>query len=131
MKSFKKLLAVMSSAAIAASVLTAIPASAEESTPTKFDVTKAMGVGWNLGNSLDAVGNFTKRYSNDSKKYNTKDANGNYVEGWDCFTDISSETVWGNPKTTKELIDRKHKANVYKLKPMPAFDPAIEVKADE
>lgn len=32
---------------------------------------------------------------------------------------------------TKELIDRKHKANVFKLKPMPAFDPAIEVKADE
>lgn len=75
MKNFKKLLAVMSSAAIAASVLTAIPAAAEESTPTKFDVTKAMGLGWNLGNSLDAIG---------------------------------GETAWGNPKTTKELIDKVH-----------------------
>lgn len=35
-----------------------------------------MTVGWNLGNSLDAVGN-----------------------------GISSETAWGNPKVTKELID--------------------------
>lgn len=32
---------------------------------------------------------------------------------------------------TKELIDRKHRANVFKLKPMPAFDPGIEVKACE
>ena len=75
MKNFKKLLAVMSSAAIAASVLTAIPAAADDSTPTKFDVTKAMGLGWNLGNSLDAIG---------------------------------GETAWGNPKTTKELIDKVH-----------------------
>lgn len=35
-----------------------------------------MTVGWNLGNSLDSVG-----------------------------TGISSETAWGNPKVTKELID--------------------------
>ena len=32
---------------------------------------------------------------------------------------------------TKELIDKKHRANVFKLKPMPAFDPEIEVKACE
>ena len=32
---------------------------------------------------------------------------------------------------TKELIDMKHRANVFKLKPMPAFDPDIEVKADK
>ena len=31
---------------------------------------------------------------------------------------------------TKELIDRKHRANVFKLKPMPAFDPQIEIHAD-
>ena len=27
----------------------------------------------------------------------------------------------------KELIDRKHRANTFKLKPMPAFDPGLEV----
>lgn len=40
------------------------------------DLFEEMTVGWNLGNSLDAVGNGT-----------------------------SSEMGWGNPKTTKELID--------------------------
>lgn len=32
---------------------------------------------------------------------------------------------------TKELIDRKHRANVFKLKPMPSYDPGIDIKADE
>ena len=31
---------------------------------------------------------------------------------------------------TKELIDRKHRANVFKLKPMPSYDPGIDIKAD-
>lgn len=43
---------------------------------TAMDLYKKMTIGWNLGNSLDAVGN-----------------------------GLSSETAWGNPKTTKELID--------------------------
>ena len=43
---------------------------------TAAEVCADMKVGWNLGNSLDAVG-------------------GN----------IDSETAWGNPKITKELID--------------------------
>ncbi|MBO4904662.1 MAG: NAD(+) synthase [Lachnospiraceae bacterium] len=32
---------------------------------------------------------------------------------------------------TKDLIDRKHRNNVFKLKPMPYFDPCIDIKADE
>ena len=32
---------------------------------------------------------------------------------------------------TKELIDRKHRANAFKLKLMPGFDPGIEVAADD
>ena len=32
---------------------------------------------------------------------------------------------------TKELIDKKHRANTFKLKPMPAFDPEIEAMAEE
>lgn len=33
-------------------------------------------------------------------------------------------------KAKKELIDRKHRANLFKLKLMPAFDAGIEVKAE-
>ncbi len=43
---------------------------------TSMDIVKDMGAGWNLGNSLDALGN-----------------------------GLGSETAWGNPKTTKAMID--------------------------
>ncbi len=43
---------------------------------TASEIYEGMKVGWNVGNSLDAVG-----------------------------SDLSSETCWGNPKITKELID--------------------------
>lgn len=32
---------------------------------------------------------------------------------------------------TKELIDKKHRANTFKLKPMPSFDPKIDIMAEE
>ena len=32
---------------------------------------------------------------------------------------------------TKKKIDQKHRANVFKLKPMPAYDPELEIKAEE
>lgn len=80
MKSLKRVLAAVSSAAIALSAMAVMPAAAEgEKAPTKFEIVKAMGVGWNLGNSLDTNG-----------------------------TGNSSETYWGNPKTTKEMIDFVH-----------------------
>ena len=43
---------------------------------TSMDIVKEMGAGWILGNSLDALG-----------------------------TGLASETAWGNPKTTKKMID--------------------------
>ncbi|MBQ7782854.1 MAG: cellulase family glycosylhydrolase, partial [Oscillospiraceae bacterium] len=43
---------------------------------TSFDIVNDMKIGWNLGNSLDAIGN-----------------------------GMGSETAWGNPKTTKKMID--------------------------
>lgn len=55
------------------------PAKATKDFDTKMssmDIVKDMGAGWNLGNSLDALG-----------------------------TGLGSETAWGNPKTTKEMID--------------------------
>lgn len=44
---------------------------------TAKQITAEMGTGWNLGNTLDATG------------------------GWG----VNSETSWGNPKTTKAMID--------------------------
>lgn len=59
-------------------VLSSMPAFAEENTCNKTarEVTAEMTVGWNLGNSLEAPGD-----------------------------SLSAETSWGNPKTTKAMID--------------------------
>ncbi len=43
------------------------------------EITKEMGIGWNLGNTLDAYGG--------------------------TATGLATETSWGNPKTTKAMID--------------------------
>lgn len=47
-----------------------------------FRFVKDMKTGWNLGNTLDA-----------------------YFQGKMYGDDISSEEIWGNPVTTKEMID--------------------------
>lgn len=48
---------------------------------TAFEITEDMGLGWNLGNSFDAY-------------------NGNFET-----MGLESETCWGNPKTTNEMLD--------------------------
>ena len=53
---------------------------ATEAPTTAQEVVDQMGVGWNLGNALDS-------YS--------------YSKG----SSLESETWWGNPKTTKKMID--------------------------
>lgn len=97
----KKILSVIISASLAAAVFTgcgktsesndAVTADGEETTvaaeaiqlpeldipDNSVDFAKAMKLGWNLGNTLDATGNNT----------------------------LESETSWGQPKTTKELIE--------------------------
>jgi endoglucanase len=47
------------------------------------EVVKRMGLGWNLGNTMEACGDWIK---------------GNMVSKF--------ETAWGNPETTKEMIDK-------------------------
>ena len=46
---------------------------------TAFEITENMKIGWNLGNTLDSHGGFA--------------------------TGLATETSWGNPKTTKAMID--------------------------
>jgi aryl-phospho-beta-D-glucosidase BglC (GH1 family) len=63
-------------------VVMSLSAQAVVTGQTAPEVVKLMGTGWNLGNTLDATG----------KK------------------DVSSETYWGNPKTTQEMITEVKKA---------------------
>lgn len=53
-------------------------ADADTEAPTAAQVLSQMNVGWNLGNTFDA---------------------------WGAPNPINNETYWGNPKTTKEMID--------------------------
>ncbi|MCC8136285.1 MAG: cellulase family glycosylhydrolase [Ruminococcus sp.] len=53
---------------------------AAETTMTAFEITENMQIGWNIGNSLDATSGLTN-------------------------PGLSTETAWGNPKVTQELID--------------------------
>lgn len=48
---------------------------------TAFEITEDMGLGWNLGNSFDAYDNRVDKMG------------------------LESETTWGNPKTTNEMLD--------------------------
>ena len=73
------MLAAAASAAIAISSL-AFPTSAAAANRAK-EIVKEMGVGWNLGNTFDTI------------NINTTD-------------ELKYETGWGNPQTTKAMIDK-------------------------
>ena len=60
---------------------------------TAFDITKDMGAGWNLGNTLDAVLNINSPASV-----------------------ILQETNWGNPVTSREMIELLHKSGFTSLR---------------
>lgn len=60
---------------------------------TAFEITENMQLGWNLGNTFDAYVSETK-----------KDENGNKVVTYPENLGLETETTWGNPKTTPELI---------------------------
>ena len=58
-------------------------AGADLENETSMQVVKQMGLGWNLGNTMEACGDWIK---------------GTQVRQY--------ETAWGNPETTKEMIDK-------------------------
>lgn len=66
---------------------------AAEDIMTAFEITENMQLGWNLGNTFDAYVSETK-----------KDENGNKVVTYPENLGLETETSWGNPKTTPELI---------------------------
>ena len=69
-------------AADAAPVITAAASAPTPDNNNSVDLVKRMGFGWNLGNTLEACGDWIK---------------GGTVHNY--------ETAWGNPDTTKEMID--------------------------
>jgi endoglucanase len=60
------------------------------------DIVKAMGQGWNLGNTLDATGNTAHP--------------------------LADETYWGNPATTRALVDAVRKAGFTTLRVPVSWD---------
>ncbi len=78
----KKLCGLLMAGAVAAGTVSAAAMTAEAANNDISDYTAAeicsdMGIGWNLGNSLDSTGS----------------------------SGLNTETSWGNPKTTKAMID--------------------------
>ena len=77
---FKRIVSVSAAAVCMVSALGFVPLAGEEVSAanemTAFEITENMEIGWNIGNSLDA-------------------SNG---------SGLSTETSWGNPKITQELI---------------------------
>ena len=81
----RQLTALAASAVCSLAMILAVPA-AEAAGNTPKDIVEDMGFGWNLGNSLDA-------HNNDLSPTT-------YTNGG-----LDTETAWGNPKVTKELVD--------------------------
>lgn len=79
MKIVKKLTALLCAAAVSAAAIPAMPTMEAQAASTPQQILDKMGIGWNLGNSLDTNG-----------------------------TGDNSETFWGNPRVTKELIEFVH-----------------------
>ena len=90
-KAFGKLTAVLSSAVMAGSMLSALPATVSAQGLSGLDakgITSQMTIGWNLGNTLDVATTGMKSTT----------APGKFA------------TKWGNPEPTQELFDTVKKA---------------------
>ncbi|MGN1403024.1 MAG: cellulase family glycosylhydrolase [Ruminococcus sp.] len=90
MKFMKKLLSAVTAAAIGVSMTTALSAGVSVATAadmTAIELVEDMGMGWNLGNSLDCTNTWTNP-----------------------LTPTAIETAWGNPVTTESMIKEIKKA---------------------
>lgn len=84
-----------------------------ENGPTAYDVINSIQIGWNLGNTLDST-NYQRQYLGEAKS----------VEYY--------ETLWGNPVTTQEMIDKVKEAGFNSIRvPVTYYDHLIDGKIDE
>ena len=84
MNIFKKAMSALTAAVVAATAATSLFSSTlftADAAMSAVDLVEDMGLGWNLGNALDAVNTWTNP-----------------------ITPEASETAWGNPVTTKAMI---------------------------
>jgi endoglucanase len=70
---------------------------------TAFDIVKEMGQGWNLGNTLDAYGN--------------------------TANPLADETWWGNPRTTRAMIDTVRRAGFTTMRLPVSWDDHMSTSA--
>lgn len=109
MKKFQKTISALTAAvmtcSMAAGSLFAPAANAADK--TAIDIVNEMGLGWNLGNTFDCSGGSETYFGLGW----VADENGNMGTGWidKASWDVTStETMWGNPITTKAMIDAVH-----------------------
>lgn len=81
---FKSLISKILTAGIVLTMSFNMTVTADEEFESASDAVGAIGAGWNLGNTLDSNGTWIKASAGDFKAY---------------------ETAWGNPVTTKAMID--------------------------
>ena len=84
-KLLKRILSISAAAAVCMLSASSMFVSADEAVSETAKFLKSMGTGWNLGNTFDSAGDYTR--------------------GWQ-----PNETGWGNPTPTKELIEAVHAA---------------------
>lgn len=84
-KLLKRIVSIFAAAAVCMISTSSMLVSADEIPFETAKFLKSMGTGWNLGNSFDSAGDYTR--------------------GWQ-----PNETGWGNPTPTKELIKAVHAA---------------------
>ena len=85
LKLLKSIVSIFAAAAVCMISTSSMLVSADEAASETAKFLKSMGTGWNLGNSFDSAGDYTR--------------------GWQ-----PNETGWGNPTPTKELIKAVHAA---------------------
>ena len=89
-----RLLSAVTAAVMGVTMIASCPMKAEEQlSDANITFMKKMGAGWNLGNSLDA---------------NSGD--------WNTVHSARSETAWGNPEVTPEMIKKVHDAGFQSIR---------------
>ncbi|MBR1555221.1 MAG: cellulase family glycosylhydrolase [Oscillospiraceae bacterium] len=110
MKKFQKMISAVTAAVMTcsmAAVGSVFSSTASAADKTAIDIVNEMGMGWNLGNTFDCSGGSETYFGLGW----VADENGNMGTGWidkASWNANSTETMWGNPITTKAMIDAVH-----------------------
>lgn len=110
MKKFQKVMSAVTAAVMTcsmAAVGSVFSSTANAADKTAIDLVNEMGLGWNLGNTFDCSGGSETYFGLGW----VADENGNMGTGWidkASWNANSTETMWGNPVTTKAMIDAVH-----------------------